>query len=96
MKYFGIDGFFRVIAGATMDSSRETKSQVIAYLLSQIGSVEDAIMVGDTAFDVIGAAQHGIPTVGVSWGYGETADMEKAGAKAIAHNMDELYELLTK
>ena len=96
MKHFGIDGFFRIVAGATMDSSRETKSQVIAYLLDQIGSVTDAIMVGDTAYDVIGAAEHGIPTVGVSWGYGETADMEKAGAKAIAHTMDELYDMLTK
>ena len=52
------------------------------------------VMVGDTAFDVIGAAAHGIPTIGVSWGYGEVEDMEKAGAKAIAHSMDELFALL--
>jgi phosphoglycolate phosphatase len=51
-------------------------------------------MVGDTAFDVIGAKAHGIPTVGVSWGYGKAADMEKAGAVSIARTMDELFELL--
>ena len=53
-------------------------------------------MVGDTAYDVIGASAHGIPCIGVGWGYGEIQDMESAGAMAIAHTMDELYTLLTK
>ena len=52
------------------------------------------LMVGDTKFDVIGAAAHGIPTIGVAWGYGETADMEAAGAKAIAQSPEHLVELL--
>ena len=56
----------------------------------------DAIMVGDTAFDVLGAKAHGIPTIGVSWGYGTVSDMEEAGAWAIAHTTDDLYSLLTK
>ena len=92
---FGLADYFDIIAGATMDGSRDEKSQVIAYLLEKCGSCKDAIMVGDTAFDVIGAAAHGIPTIGVSWGYGEVEDMEKAGAKAIANTMEELLELLT-
>ena len=91
---FGLAPYFEIIAGATMDGSRDEKSQVISYLLDKIGGVEDAVMVGDTAFDVIGAAAHNIPTIGVSWGYGEVADMENAGAKAIAHTMDELFTLL--
>ena len=82
--------------GAAMDGVRDEKSAVIAYLLEQIGDVEEAIMVGDTKFDVIGANAHNIPTIGVSWGYGEVADMEKAGAIAIAHSMDELVELLNQ
>ena len=92
---FELADFFDLICGATYDGSRDEKAKVIAYLLEQTGAT-DAIMVGDTAFDVLGAAEHGIPTIGVSWGYGEVADMEKAGAKAIAHSMDELYELLTQ
>jgi phosphoglycolate phosphatase len=53
-------------------------------------------MVGDTEFDVIGARAHGIPCIGVSWGYGEIESMEAAGAAAIAHTMDELFDLLTR
>ena len=69
---------------------------VIAYLLDRSGNRENAVMVGDTEFDVIGAAAHGIPTIGVSWGYGEVADMEKAGAIAIASTMEELVAFINK
>lgn len=93
---FGLSHYFEVIAGATMDGSRDEKAQVIAYLLGIVGKIDDTVMVGDTAFDVIGAAAHGIPTIGVSWGYGLVSDMVNAGATAIAHSMDELYTLLTK
>ena len=57
---------------------------------------EAAILVGDTTYDVIGAAHHGIPTVGVAWGYGKVEDMQAAGAAAIANTMEELLALLTK
>ena len=92
---FGLADYFDIIAGATMDRSRDEKSKVIAYLLGKIGNATDTVMVGDTAFDVVGANIHNIPTIGVSWGYGDVQEMKKAGAKAIAHTMDELFILLS-
>ena len=94
LEYFGLSQYFEKICGALSDDSRNTKAAVVAYLLDAIGGTENAVMVGDTVFDVIGAAANGIPTIGVCWGYGEPADLEAAGAIAIAHTMDELYELL--
>lgn len=96
LGHFELAEFFEQIAGATLDGSRSHKADVITYLLGLTGDVGQTVMVGDTAFDVTGAAAHGIPTVGVSWGYGEVADMENAGAIAIAHSMDELVELLNQ
>ena len=96
LEHFGLDGYFEKICGASTDFSRNSKEAVIAYLLDSCGARENAVMVGDTAYDVIGAKAHGIPTVGVSWGYGLVEDMEKAGAAAIAHTMDELYDFLSK
>ena len=95
LEHFGLAKHFDMICGATMDTSRNSKAKVIAYLLDQCGRAEKTIMVGDTAFDVIGAKAHGIPTIGVSWGYGLVEDMKNAGAAAIACTMDELYALLT-
>lgn len=91
---FGLYDYFDMICGATLDRSRVNKDDVIAYLLAQNGSNDNLIMVGDTAFDVTGAAAHNIPTIGVSWGYGEVQEMLDAGAVAIAHTTDELLALL--
>ena len=96
LNHFDLARYFEQIAGATLDGSRSHKADVITYLLGLTGDVGQTLMVGDTAFDVIGAAAHGIPTIGVSWGYGTVEDMEKAGAKAIAHSMDELAELINQ
>ena len=96
LKKFELDSYFDLICGATMDTSRTEKAQVIAYLLEQSGGAENAIMVGDTKFDVLGASAHGIPTVGVSWGYGTVADMQEAGAAVIVNTPQELLEYLTK
>lgn len=93
---FELSKYFRRICGATLDRSRISKEDVIAYLLVETGAAENLTMVGDTAFDVIGAAAHGIPTIGVSWGYGSVEDIKNAGAIAIADSMDELLSLLNK
>ncbi len=96
LKHFDLDGYFKIICGASMDASRSTKDKVIAYLLEKTGHQENTIMVGDTKFDVLGAKAHGIPTVGVSWGYGEVADMVEAGAICIVDTMEELYQALVR
>ena len=96
LDHFDLSRYFTRICGASFDASRSSKDQVIAYLLELNGKTENAIMVGDTAVDVLGAKAHGISTIGVAWGYGEIADMEAAGAAAIANSMEELYKLLSE
>ena len=94
LEYFDLAKYFDMICGASTDFSRNSKEAVIAHLIEQCGAQENAIMVGDTAYDVIGAKEHGIPCVGVDWGYGLNEDMIQAGAVAIAYTAGQLYELL--
>lgn len=94
LEYFGLAKFFTRICGASFDKSRSSKDAVIAYLLEETGEKDHMIMVGDTKFDILGAKVHGIPAIGVAWGYGEVQDMAEAGAVGIAHNTDELLEML--
>ena len=94
LQKFDLFRYFEKVCGATLDKSRDSKSAVIAYLLQSAGNAENAVMVGDTAFDVVGAAEHGIPTVGVSWGYGSVEEMKASGAVAIANTAEELLFLL--
>lgn len=94
LEKFDLAKYFCRICGASIDSSRSTKDAVIAYLLESSGAKEDMVMVGDTKYDILGAKAHGIPAIGVGWGYGKVEEMEEAGAAGIAETMDELIGLI--
>ena len=97
LAHFDMDKYFHEIAGATMDGSRERKEEVIQYLLNKVDNVEndgDTVMIGDTAFDVRGAAELGIPCIGVTWGFGDLNEMREAGAIGIVETMEQLYEMV--
>ena len=96
LEHFELAEYFDLICGASLDSSRTSKSEVIAFLLEQNGRIDNAVMVGDTEFDVLGAAAHGISTIGVAWGYGSVEAMKKAGAAAIADTPEMLLELINQ
>ena len=95
LKHFDLANYFAQICGATMDTSRTNKEAVIEYLIQENGRADNMIMVGDTKFDVLGAKAHGIPCIGVSWGYGSVEEMREAGAVSIADTMEQLLKLLT-
>ena len=94
LEHFDLAKYFEAICGATLDKSRSSKEDVIAYLLAENGRADNMVMVGDTIYDIIGASAHGIEAIGVSWGYGSVEDMLARGAKAIAHSAEHLYALL--
>jgi phosphoglycolate phosphatase len=85
LEHFGLADYFDVIAGASVDGSRSAKADVLAHALEQLQPLpERLIMIGDRAHDVEGAAEHGIDTVVVGWGYGaaDFLDPELAAAAA--------------
>ena len=94
LRHFELADHFSHICGASRDGVRGNKAQVIEYLLQQIPNDLPLVMVGDTVYDVLGAKEFSIPTVGVSWGYGDQQQMLDAGAIGIAHTMEELFALL--
>ena len=97
LDHFEMTGYFNEIAGATFDSSRVQKEDVIRYLLDKMEeNDEGTVMIGDTTFDVLGAAELGIPCIAVTWGFGDEAEMQKAGAVSIVKEMDELYKEVSK
>ena len=94
LEHFDLAQYFDLICGAQEECNRSKKSDVIAYLLAQNGNRSNMIMVGDTVYDVLGAAEFGIPTIGVAWGYGNEAEMLGGGAIAIARDPEHLLTLL--
>jgi len=83
LEHFELADHFEVIAGASLDGARSTKSEVLAHALAQLQPLPDRVlMVGDRSHDVEGAAEHGIDTVVVGWGYGAEDFLEASGAPA--------------
>ena len=83
MRHFGLDEFVPEIIGGT-DDTRNTKGKVIAYALREYGvEPTTAVMVGDREHDILGAAENNHPAIGSTWGYGDRAELETAGAEAV-------------
>ena len=97
LDHFGLTENFEVIAGASVDGARATKAEVLACALSQLQPLpERVLMVGDRAHDVEGAAEHGIDTVLVAWGYGADDVIKNPLAGSVTHvaTMTALREVL--
>ncbi len=96
LKHFGLYKYFDYVAGATLDSSRCQKPDVIKYALetNSITDLSSTVMIGDRVYDVEGAKQNGIQCVGVLYGYGNREELEAAGAICLAQKPSDLLNLL--
>jgi len=98
LKYFSIDSYFKeeLVIGSFLDGTRTDKSEIIGTVLELVDSSNlSKVMVGDRKFDVLGAKAHGIPAIGVLYGYGSIDELETAGATVIAQTVADLQRLLT-
>ncbi|CYV24885.1 TPA: HAD family hydrolase [Streptococcus suis] len=95
LEHFGIAHYFDVIAGASLDSSRISKADVIGYAINQLEAFpKHAVMIGDREHDIEGARRHQLPAIGVLYGYGNKQEFEKAGATMIVETVQDLKRVL--
>lgn len=92
LKHFGLDKYFKLIAGSNLDGSRVNKCEVISFALNEL-KIEDlnqVVMVGDREYDVTGAKKVGIASIGVLYGYGSMNEIVKANPTYIADSVNNL------
>jgi phosphoglycolate phosphatase len=96
LDYFNLTEYFDFIAGATMDESRNKKSDVIRYALEAYGICEKprTLMIGDRDQDMIGAKLNGLDSLGVLYGYGDREELEGAGATYIAESVEDILKFI--
>lgn len=95
LSHFSLDKYFDFVAGATMDSSRVEKADVIAYALKESGCTgEKAVMIGDRLHDILGAKENGLDSIGVLFGYGSREELEDAGADYIAETVADIIKFI--
>jgi phosphoglycolate phosphatase len=96
LEHFDLADSFDFLTGASEDEVRSSKADVVEEALRRIRAAgHDAskpVLVGDRHYDVLGAAEHGVPTIFVEWGYGSPA--EAVGTVASVKTAAELEKLL--
>ena len=90
MKHFGIDGYLTYVSGLTY-GVREQKAEILEYGMQKVGADrENSVMVGDTIYDIEGAAAAGVDCVLCKWGFAD----EKALAAKVAFTAERPADLL--
>lgn len=93
IEHFELDKYFNVVFGSNLDGSLSDKTELLYHVLeNQRFAPQDAVMIGDRRFDMIGAKNHGIRALGVLWGYGSEDELREAGADGICSHPKEIYD----
>lgn len=94
VAHLELDHLVAGVFGPSLDAP-SSKAEVIAVACRALGVAPGAtVMVGDRNHDVVGAAANGMKAVGVLWGHGSRAELEEAGATALAEEPGALEHLL--
>ena len=89
----GLAPFFDFIGGASMDESRDAKTEVVRYVLAQpMMQGKRVLMVGDRNDDMRGAADCGLDAAGALYGYGSREELEPFHPVLLAESCADLAD----
>ena len=103
LNHTGIDQYFQAVIGPARGNKKTDKGSLLKEALSFLAKTgtdhfqkEHAVMVGDRMFDMQGAAEAGIRSVGVLYGYGDRHELTDAGATLLADTPADVVKLLCR
>lgn len=106
LEHHGIAALFHTIRGSAADEAAAAgvpsgKAAIVAAALADLSGrhgvdTRQAVMVGDRAQDVAGAAANGIDCIGVGWGFAPEGELDAAGAVEIVHSSAALRETISR
>jgi len=96
LAHFKLREYFAVVAGGSADGFRVIKADLIRDVLTRFPKVprEQAVMIGDREYDIIGARLNDIPSIAVTYGYGAPEELAAARPGFFAHTIGELVALV--
>ncbi len=92
----GLSDYFVTIQTADRHPSKPHPAMLEAALFEAAAAPGEAVMIGDTVFDIEMAANTGVRGIGVDWGYHDAAELTAAGASYVAMTPAQLGEYLTR
>lgn len=98
LEHFGILDMFDEVVGATFDGRIDTKEEVLNEVMRRWSYIprDEMCLIGDTMFDIEGANRVDVPSIAVSFGFGDVNEMVSAGAKAVIDDLRQLPDVISK
>lgn len=98
LHFSGIADYFDVICGAELDGSRSDKIELINAALKQCDFTDknNVVMVGDRFYDIKGAVEAGVHSIGVTYGFGSRDELTESGAEYIVDSPEEIIDIVLK
>ena len=90
----GLDGHFVTLQTADRHPSKPHPAMLEAALFEAVVQPAEAVMIGDTTFDMEMARASGVRAIGVEWGYHGPDELIAAGADYIATTPRQLRDYL--
>lgn len=91
----GLSQHFFTLQTADRHPSKPHPAMLEAALCEAGALPQDAVMIGDTAYDMMMAVNGQVRALGVDWGYHTPAELIEAGAESVARTPLHLLELLS-
>ena len=103
LNHTGIDQYFQAVIGPARGNKKTDKGSLLKEAISFLAKTgtdhfqkEQAVMVGDRMFDIQGAVETGIQSIGVLYGYGDRQELINAGATLLADTPADVVKLLCR
>lgn len=90
----GLEGMFQTLQVADNHPSKPHPAMVLSALAETGIAPGQAVMVGDTTYDMDMARAAGVPAIGVGWGYHPVAALRASGAARVISDYAELMPAL--
>ncbi|GHG27109.1 HAD-IA family hydrolase [Paracoccus aerius] len=92
----GLEGRFVSLQTADDHPSKPHPSMLLAAMEEAGVAPSDAVMIGDTSFDMDMAGAAGIAAFGVAWGYHPVERLQASGAAHVAGDFTELAQAIER
>ena len=94
VDHFGISPHIDGLFGSQLDGTNSDKTELLAHALAETGAdPARCLMLGDRRFDIDGARNNDIPTIGALWGYADEGELHMAEPDGLAGTPEEVIEI---
>jgi len=94
LSHYGLIDLFVSLQTADRHPSKPDPAMLEAALFDAGASAQEAVMIGDTTFDIVMANNARVHSIGVEWGYHDPQELRDAGARDMAKDMTDLAQCL--